>query len=339
MIAIVCSAPDVASMNIFHHLLEGGDWHEPDASECDKYGIGYLYVLRECRLPHTGRLSSAASHAFPVEGSGGYKRTAAPPACLAVIPEVHLHADFVENRIASALSLPAGKIECLIFPSKHRAESGKKSFTVHPMGNYGPEALYGGKPGTLAPAAPYFMSEALRILKGLHSGMASHDEAKDESGERRRANSLSDFDVSFEVSHHGPLTGVPSFFIEIGSSGNEWDIPEAGKLLASVIMNLLDRCSGKEAVEKTEKRAHVAVGLGGGHYAPRFSDAAAENDIDFGHMIPGYALKYLDEELALEAVEKSMGHMKKMVRVYAHGKKNRKYYRFFEEFDAEIIEL
>jgi D-aminoacyl-tRNA deacylase len=32
----------------------------------------------------------------------------------------------------------------------------------------------------------------------------------------------------------------------------------------------------------------VLVGIGGGHYAPRFTDVAFQRNIAFGHMIPSY---------------------------------------------------
>ena len=191
---------------------------------------------------------------------------------------------------------------------------------------------------------------------------------------------LSDFEVSFEVSHHGPLTGVPTFFIEIGSSENEWNIPEAGKLLADVIMELLESIgsdegsgngvsvnedpgtgdSGDDRTGDGMPGRTMGVGIGGGHYAPRFTDAAMEMGIDFGHMIPGYALKNLDGEMAREMILRSVtgavvttpGYRKpdtphegigegvaEEIVIYSHGKKNRKYYRHFEEFHAEIIEL
>jgi D-aminoacyl-tRNA deacylase len=32
----------------------------------------------------------------------------------------------------------------------------------------------------------------------------------------------------------------------------------------------------------------VLIGIGGGHYAPRFTDIAFEKKVAFGHMIPSY---------------------------------------------------
>ena len=42
-----------------------------------------------------------------------------------------------------------------------------------------------------------------------------------------------------------------------------------------------------------------AVGLGGGHYAPRFTDLILSAKVDMGHMIPNYQLQdSTDEEIA-----------------------------------------
>ncbi len=342
MMVIACSAPDAASMNIFRWLVEGREWQELQIGNERDEGIERLFIRKGTEHGSRGTGDDDTSNT----GATG----AAPSVCLAVIPELHLYADFVERRIIRALSgkvpgpVSTVDIECLIFPSKHRAESGKRSFTIHPVGNYGPEALYGGRPRTLSPAAPFHMSEALRILKRLHS-------SPEETGieDEGICEILSGFEVSFEVSHHGPLLDVPSFFIEIGSSEKEWEIPGAGKLLAAVITELIE----KGVPQEREQENEIIVGLGGGHYAPRFSDAATTDGIDFGHIAPGYALKNLDGDLAREMVEKSTGrpaggaaHRDEgtgigdvKLRVYAHGKKNRKYYRHFNGFDADIIEL
>ncbi len=51
----------------------------------------------------------------------------------------------------------------------------------------------------------------------------------------------------------------------------------------------------------------VALGLGGGHYVPRMSDAALGYRISFGHMIPSYALNGLDEATVGQAIQRSPG--------------------------------
>ena len=184
----------------------------------------------------------------------------------------HIYAEGIDSDISEFLGeMP----EVIIFTSRHKSESGRRALTVHTVGNYG-NAEYGGKSHTLSTPAPRFMAEALRIL--------------------HRNNTLEDYSVSYEVTHHGPYLEVPSFFIEIGSTEEEWQNKEAGKILASTIMELMDFHGNEES---------IAIGIGGGHYAPRFTELALRYRISFGHMAPKYALQYLDEDMLTQMVEKS----------------------------------
>ncbi len=165
--------------------------------------------------------------------------------------------------------------ELIIFASMHRSESGKKALTVHNVGNYG-KADYGGKEHTLAVPCPRIMTEALRAIA--------------------RNSTLPDYAVSYEVTHHGPYLETPSFFIEIGSTEEEWRNEEAGRVIARAIMDI-ERTEGNEDI--------VAIGIGGGHYAPRFTELALNYAISFGHMAPKYALDNLDRDILGQMVEKS----------------------------------
>ncbi len=165
--------------------------------------------------------------------------------------------------------------ELMIFASKHKSESGKRALTVHAVGNYG-KAEYGGKESTLSVSCPILMTEALRLVN--------------------RYNQLGDFSVSYEVTHHGPYLEIPSFFIEIGSTEEEWKNRMAGEAIAKAILEL---------GEIRESKDRVAIGIGGGHYAPRFSELALEKAISFGHMAPKYAVENLDRKMLKQMVEKS----------------------------------
>ena len=148
-------------------------------------------------------------------------------------------------------------VELVVYLSKHRSESGRPSLTVHPLGN--PRAAdLGGRPGSLVPAAPRWMTGALRTL-------------------RREAATL-EYDVTFEATHHGPYLETPSFFIEQGSTEREWGDREASRAIARTLLAL-------EPVD-----APVAIGVGGGHYVPRHTDLAKTRRIAFGHLLASYAL-------------------------------------------------
>src|SRR5579859_7304531 len=48
----------------------------------------------------------------------------------------HIHDDRLDARLPSDVLPPSA---ALVFPSIHRSESGLPCFTVHPLGNFGPE--------------------------------------------------------------------------------------------------------------------------------------------------------------------------------------------------------
>ena len=160
-----------------------------------------------------------------------------------------------------------------IVASRHSAESGIPCLTVHTTGNWG-DALYGGKSRTLSYAPAQHMLSALKYL------------------ERRKPEG---FSVSYEVTHHGPTLDAPVMFVEVGSSPEQWENEEAVAVVAEAIVASL----------KPES-AEVAVGFGGGHYAPRFTRFALKDNIAFGHIIPKYAFNSVDEEMVRQAVEKTV---------------------------------
>lgn len=147
------------------------------------------------------------------------------------------------------------------FLSRHRAASGKPSLTVHPIGNHG-DAEYGGEPRTLCPAAPADMGALLRRLR-------THRDAAGLPHE-----------VTYEATHHGPRMRVPSLFVEIGSDEAWYGDRASAEVLARAITDVLDAPS---------RGPPVAVGVGGGHYAPRQTEKALAGEYDFGHLLPSYA--------------------------------------------------
>lgn len=173
------------------------------------------------------------------------------------IKERHLYAENLEQELVAA-GLPGPQLIC--FLSRHTAASGKPTLTVHPTGNHG-TADYGGSAQSLSTAAPRWSTGALRCL--AHEVKA----AQLEHG------------VSFEVTHHGPLSDIPSFYIEIGSDESQWERKTPARAIARALL------------QAREATGPVLVGIGGGHYAPRFTDVVLELQGAFGHLVPAYALK------------------------------------------------
>lgn len=217
------------------------------------------------------------------------------------IPEIHLDRDNVDRQVAES----TGKdFEVAVFASRHRAESKLPTLTVHPIGNFS-KADFGGRESTLVPASPHLMTSSLRLLRELWTGTG--------------------FGISFETTHHGPYLDTPSFFIEIGSDESLWTHEEAAETIAKVIMTA------------QEKKEEVAMCVGGGHYAPRFTDLAMENPVSIAHMAANYALDALyDEKIIAEMIRKS-GNPKV---VYFHRKsmQKQKFRELSEKFGTFGIE-
>lgn len=220
---LVCSEPDLPSVNMRSSLLEMAEWED----------MGVVDGLR-------------------FESCGDDM--------IVTIPDMHIYHDGLD-KVGEGLGF---KPDVVIVMSKHSAASGEPALTVHPIGNYH-ENKFGGRERQLVRSSPAMMSDALRLIS--------------------KKNDLEGFMVCFEVTHHGPWLEKPTFYIEIGSDGRNWGNADAARILAHTIME----CRG-------DSGNPTLVGIGGGHYAPRFTEMALSHKADFGHMIPNYQLEGRDDE-------------------------------------------
>jgi D-tyrosyl-tRNA(Tyr) deacylase len=188
-------------------------------------------------------------------------------------PGLHIRDDELDRRLPPALR---GAGVTLIFPSVHRSESGTPCFTVHPLGNPGAGAEVGGLPGVLVPTAPRAMAAALRSLAEAGRGIA--------------------LEATYEATHHGPALSTPAFFAEIGYGNADGPPAEAVRALATVLPRLAEDPSDR-----------IAVGAGGGHYMPHFTQLALRRRWAFGHLLPRHALNAATVGLLPNAVEKTPG--------------------------------
>jgi D-tyrosyl-tRNA(Tyr) deacylase len=164
----------------------------------------------------------------------------------------------------------------LVFPSIHRSEQNIECLAVHPLGNPGPTAEVGGRPRTLAPTDPRRMTAALRAIA----------EAAEPTGLR----------ATYEATHHGPELGLPAFFVEIGYGAASGPPDAAVRILADVIPEIADSDGDR-----------IAVGVGGGHYVPHFTDLALRRRWAFGHLLSRHALATLDAATARAAWDRTPG--------------------------------
>ena len=194
---------------------------------------------------------------------------------MVTIPGEHIHAEHIDETARRF----GAKVDEVVFMSRHTAASGRPTLTVHPIGNY-KQAEFGGESGKLVRSAPASMTDSLRKIKAL--------------------NDIPDYGVSFEVTHHGPYLETPTYYIEIGSDESRWGDMDAAKILASVLL------------DPGQTEGVSAIGVGGGHYAPRFTEVALKHRINIGHMVPNYQMEGMDDETIVsyfkQAAEKTQAH-------------------------------
>jgi D-aminoacyl-tRNA deacylase len=214
----------------------------------------------------------------------------------------------LEKEVDEQLKIKAKQI---IYISRHNSKTGDPTLTTHPIGNYG-KAEFGGKSRTLVKSSPKLMTHLIRILKkNAEQAKLYHN-------------------VCFEVTHHGPFLSVPTLFVEVGSNAEEWVKQEPASAVAKSVLDLLNQYHYEEDLPGD---IPVLVGIGGGHYAPRFTDIILEKKAAFGHMIPAYHVKAgnIDGEI----LEKSLEATPNVKGVYLHRKSLKKsqvteYRKWFE---------
>jgi D-aminoacyl-tRNA deacylase len=189
------------------------------------------------------------------------------------VDEDIIYTDYVEDEIG----VNPGSI---IFLSRHSSASHIRTLSVHVSGNPIDSNEYGGKKYSLAPSDPILMKNVLCNLYEYSESRGLSEEYK----------------VTLEVTHHGPTEiKAPSFFVEVGSTIEEWRDNRAIKV---IIDSLLD------AVKKP-KRGVPAVGFGGPHYAPTFTRYVLREDYAVGHIFSKYVVDKLPSDIVRTGFQKT----------------------------------
>jgi D-aminoacyl-tRNA deacylase len=112
---------------------------------------------------------------------------------------------------------------------------------------------------------------------------------------------------------------IPTVFIEIGSTETQWNDPAPARIIAAALREVVGAHRTEESYGDDQR---VLVGVGGGHYAPRFTDVALSRLTAFGHMIPTYQIDAgtIDDEMLSQALAKTP----KASGVYFHRKELKK---------------
>jgi len=216
---------------------------------------------------------------------------------LLTITDNKIFHEHIDVEIVDALDIQP---ELFIFLSRHRSKTGLRSLTVHPIGNYR-EAKFGGRNNTLVPCAPQVMTQLLRLLWHHHESSSLN------------------WQVCFEVTHHGPFLETPTVFIEIGSTKQQWGLT---KPAAVIVTTLLELFQSKYHEDDFIHGHPIVIGIGGGHYAPRFTDVALHKQVAFGHMIPTYQVD--PDCFDLSVIQQAMKATPGCTGVYIHKKSFKK---------------
>jgi D-aminoacyl-tRNA deacylase len=188
-------------------------------------------------------------------------------------PVFHIRDDGLDRRLPveiQSLRTP------LVFPSIHRSESGQRCITVHALGNAGASAEAGGRPRTLNPTTPQLQTAAFRRLHEIATKF--------------------DSPASFEATHHGPFLELPSFFMEIGTGDGFKPPPGLIQEFARILPTLEE--------DGTDR---VALAIGGGHYAPHFSELAVRRRWAFGHILSRHVLTDIEPPTVQQAYDLTPG--------------------------------
>lgn len=248
-------------------------------------------------------------------GNKAYRNSNMNDVIIVTINDNKIKHENIENEVKEKLKINP---KVAIFLSRHRSKTGEPTLTTHPIGNF-TEALFGGIEKTLSISSPKLMTQFLRIMKkNADKNKLYHN-------------------ICFEVTHHGPYMSIPTFYIEVGSTDEEWIKQKPANILAESLLQLLEKYHYEDDFKDD---IPVLVGVGGGHYAPRFTDVALEKKIAFGHMIPNYQIKkgVINEEM----IEKTIKATPNFNGIYIHKKSMKKsevttLKNWFKEKDIKVF--
>jgi D-aminoacyl-tRNA deacylase len=167
--------------------------------------------------------------------------------------------------------------DLVVFASRHSGETGPL-LTAHHTGNVGP-AEYGGEANAFARACP-------NAHRAVLSALAAH--------------APEGYEVGTECTHHGPTAvGAPSMFVEVGSARPQWTDADATRAVARAILALRGvepdaPPEGTSDADGGDRHRRHLLGIGGGHYAPRFERVVRETDWAVGHVLADWGLETLD---------------------------------------------
>ena len=150
----------------------------------------------------------------------------------------------------------------------------------------------------------------------------------DEARQTRKLN----YSVTLEATHHGPTElGLPTLFVELGSTEKEWSDEEAAAAAAEAAWKAAtDPVTGKQA-----------VGFGGGHYCNKQGYAIRHDGYAFSHIFSKYFFDDYDAETVRMAYERTRGDCRTAVIDWKgiRGSDRAKLLQTLTEMNVEIVRV
>ena len=207
------------------------------------------------------------------------------------IPIIELKKETVFSEDLSKDNYPQLRnIDFLVFASKHQSKKNFPSLCLHAPGNWR-NADLGGQSGKVCNTSAF-------VLKYLFQQLNKNSEQAKNNNQLNK-----DYNITLEVTHHGPLIEMPCCFIEVGSSEKEWNDGQAGKVVAKAILSLQNFSSNDY------NNWIPAIGVGGPHYAPSFSKIQLNSGYALSHIIPEYSMP-VTESMLKECEKKTKEQIK-----------------------------
>jgi len=192
---------------------------------------------------------------------------------------------FVNEEPVNTQNIPYPKdLRIAIFISRHSSKSGTPTLSVHTPGNIS-NAVLGGLPRKVSISPASAMKAALLEMKKAQEDLNLK------------------YEVSYECTHHGPSIDAPAMFVELGSSLKQWRDLKAAEAVAR----------GAMAAAENEVVYPTVLGIGGQHYNEKFTRLALSSEVAFGHMIPKYALRGVDDYILKHCIERTVEKIDKIV--------------------------
>jgi D-aminoacyl-tRNA deacylase len=192
---------------------------------------------------------------------------------------VKLYVTDQELLFIKSLNSDIDPFSTFVFLSRHRSTSGIASLTCHSTGNFSQENLYGGEPNELGMAYPSFEKAYFNELYRNH-------------------NSVLDYRITLEATHHGPTSfRGPVLFVEIGSGPTQWGDWNAASAVCNSILEI--------STLQLKGSSKAAIAFGGTHYPTKLNRILLDTDFSIAYIVTKNNLQMICPEMMQQMIIRS----------------------------------